>query len=66
MTERNPSQGVGPLKRPRPQLLQYLLRFQYTVSADPAALKKAVAHHGLAEQKNDHDQDDQKEELYNS
>jgi hypothetical protein len=58
MTERNLSTGVGPLKRPRPQLCQYLLRFQYTVLADPTALKEAVARHVLAKQKNDHDQDD--------
>jgi hypothetical protein len=37
---------------------KYLLRFQYIVLADPAALKEAVARHVLAKQKNDHYQDD--------
>jgi hypothetical protein len=56
--ERNLSTGAAPLKRPQPQLVQYLLRFQSIVLTDPAALKEAVAHHGLAKQKNDHYQDD--------
>jgi hypothetical protein len=35
------------------------LRFQDVALVDPAALKETVAHHGLAEQKNEDDQDGQ-------
>jgi hypothetical protein len=34
------------------------LGFQYVALVDPAAAKEAVAHHGLAKQKNDAYQDD--------
>jgi hypothetical protein len=34
------------------------LWFQYVVLVNPATSKEAVAHHILAKQKNDHDQQD--------
>ena len=38
-----------------------LLRLQYVVLVDPPASKEAVAHHLLAKQKNEADQDGQRE-----
>jgi hypothetical protein len=35
-----------------------VLGFQYVALVDPAASKEAVAHHGLAKQKNDAYQDE--------
>lgn len=46
--------------------LSSLLWFQHVVLVDPAASKEAMAHHVLANQKNDDYQDDQQKELYNS
>jgi hypothetical protein len=43
-----------------------LLRLQYVVLVDPPAAKEAVAHHFLAKQKDEADQDGHQEKLYDS
>jgi hypothetical protein len=45
---------------------EFLLRLQYIVLVDPPASKEAVAHHFLAKQKDEADQDGHQEKLYDS
>lgn len=42
------------------------LGLEYVALVDPPAAKEAVAHHLLAEKKNEAEQDDQEKELYDS